>query len=702
MAPRIVIVTDRVQLDDQIWKTFGHCGLEPERARSGRHLIELLRDVHVPVITTVVDKFEAAMNAGEVFDSAEIVVLVDEGHRSHYGTLSARMQRTLPNACYVGLTGTPLMKRDKSTVARFGGLIHTYTIRQAEKDKAVVPLFYEGRHVDQDVDQAAIDRWFERITEPLTPSQRADLKRKFTRASQLERAERRVASIALDVAAHFAANWQGTGFKGMLVAPDKATALKYKKYLDETGLVSSEVVISAPDSREGEEDTGDERAGTVQRFWQGMMERYGDEVRYNKRIVEDFQHDGDPELLIVVDKLLVGFDAPLATVLYLARKLQDHALLQAIARVNRVSPGKEAGFIVDYAGVLESLDKALDVYGNLPDFDRDDLVDTVHDVAALPEMVRQRHAALLDQFNAVPTARRHDRETLERYLADEAARHEFYEVLGEFLKSLQLAMSSAQFLEHVPRKQLSQYRGDAKGYEMLRRAVKHRYQETVDYGAYEGRIQALLDRHVGASEPQVITPLVNVFDAESVKAEVERQGSPGSSADAIAHALVREITDRMDEDPVFYEKFGKLVKDAIEAYRAKRMEDASYLQQVLQLQQQVAQGADGDLPSSVREYDPERRALFRKFREVARPALGDDPTALDALSAEAATAIRGIVDQHRTVNWELNPDVRNQMKNGIEDYLYQAEQRSGLSLSAEETDELLDRALSIAQHHEPR
>lgn len=701
MAPRIVIVTDRVQLDDQIWKTFGHCGLEPIRARSGRHLIELLRDEHVAVITTVVDKFEAAMNAGEVFDSADIVVLVDEGHRSHYGTLSARMQRTLPNACYVGLTGTPLMKRDKSTVARFGGLIHTYTIRQAEQDKAVVPLFYEGRHVDQDVDQRAIDRWFERITEPLTVAQRADLKRKFTRASQLERAERRVASIALDIAAHFAANWQGTGFKGMLVTPKKDVALMYKKYLDETGLVSSEVVISAPDSREGEEDTSDERAGTVQRFWQHMMERFGDEDHYNKRIVEDFQHDGAPELLIVVDKLLVGFDAPLATVLYLARKLQDHSLLQAIARVNRVAPGKEAGFILDYAGVLESLDRALDVYGNLPDFDRDDLVDTVHDVATLPELVRQRHAALLDHFNAVPAGRRSDRETLEQFLADVAERHAFYESLGDFLKAMQLAMSSAQFLENVPSDQQRRYREDAKAYEMLRRAVKHRYQETVDYGAYEGRIQALLDRHVGASEPQVITPLVNVFDAASVKAEIARQ-TPGSSADAIAHALVREITERMDEDPVFYEKFGKLVKDAIEAYRAKRLEDASYLQQVLHLQQQVAQGADGDLPIGVREYDPERRALFRKFREVARSDWGADTTGLDDVAAQAATAIQEIVERHRTVNWAQNVDVRNRMKNEIEDYLYRTEQQRGLALSVEGIDELLDRALTIAQHHEPR
>ncbi|MHB8839405.1 MAG: type I restriction enzyme subunit R domain-containing protein, partial [Gemmatimonadaceae bacterium] len=535
----------------------------------------------------------------------------------------------------------------------------------------------------------------------LSPSQRADLKRKFTRASQLERAERRVASIALDIATHFATNWQGTGFKGMVVTPDKATALNYKKYLDETGLVSSDVVISASDSREGEEDTGDERANAVQRFWQDMMMRYGDEERYNKRIVEDFQHDGAPDLLIVVDKLLVGFDAPLATVLYLARKLQDHALLQAIARVNRVAPGKDAGFIVDYAGVLESLDKALDVYGSLPDFDRDDLVDTVHDVASLPEVVRQRHAALLDQFKAVPANRRHDRETLERFLADEAERHEFYDVLGGFLKALQLAMSSSHFLEQVPRAQLARYRDDAKAYEMLRRAVRHRYQETVDYGAYEGRIQALLDRHVGALEPQVITPLVNIFDAESVKAEVERQ-SPGSSADAIAHALVREITERMDEDPVFYEKFGKLVKAAIDAYRAKRLEDASFLQQVLHLREQVTQGADSDLPANVREYDPERRALFRKFREVARTVWNADTTALDALSADAAKAIRTIVDRHRTVNWAQNTDVRNRIKNDIEDFLYQTERRSGLALGPEETDELLERALTIAQHHEPR
>lgn len=698
---KIVIVTDRVQLDEQIWRTFGHCGLAPVRASSGRNLIELLRDDTVSVITTVVDKFEAAMNAGERFESSDIIVLVDEGHRSHYGTLSARMQRTLPNASYIGLTGTPLMKSDRSTVQRFGGLIHSYTIKQAEADKAVVPLFYEGRHVDQPVDQAAIDRWFERITDPLTREQRADLKRKFTSASQLSRAERRVASIAFDVAAHFAAHWQGTGLKGMLVAPDKATAIRYKQFLDETELVTSAVIISAPDDRDGEEDINVERSQPVQRFWQEMMRQYEDEATYNKRIVEDFQHEGDPEILIVVDKLLVGFDAPRAAVLYLTRSLRDHTLLQAIARVNRVHPGKAAGFIIDYAGVLENLDRALDVYGKLPDFNPDDLADSVHDVALLPEQVRQTHAALLDLFAAVPTERRGDRETLERFLSDEALRHEFYDALSSFLGTLQLAMSTAKFLEETPRERMSRYRDDAKAYEVLRRAVKRRYNETVDYGAYEERIQALLDRHVGALEPVPITPLVNVFDSDLVKAELERQGTPGAKADAIAHALDHTITERMDEDPVFFERFGKLVKEAIEAYRQKRLDDAAYLQRVLELRDEVVQGDRADVPESVR-YDAERRALFGLIRETAREGFGAAGDNVDGMAAETATEISGIIARHRTVNWGSNPDIQNRIKNDIEDLLYRMERRGGRPLEPTQVDELLDKAISIARRNEGR
>lgn len=695
MSRKIVIVTDRVNLDKQIDKTFRHCGLEPTRAKSGRDLITLLRNERTSVITTVVDKFEAAMKTGERFDSSDIVVLVDEGHRSHYGSLSAQMQRTLPNACYIGFTGTPLMRRDKSTVERFGGLIDTYTIRQAERDKVVVPLYYEGRHVDQQVEQPAIDRWFDRITEPLTREQRGDLKRKFTRASQLDAAEKKIASVAFDVAMHFAANWQGTGSKGILVAPDKSSALKYKAFLDETGLVSSEVIISPPDQREGEDEAASDRRQDVIRFWNAMMTRYENEDAYNDGIIDDYLHEEKPEILIVVDKLLVGFDAPAATVLYLTRKLQDHTLLQAIARVNRVHPGKDAGFIIDYAGVLENLDRALDLYGHLPDFDRDDLLDTVHEAADLGDELRQSHAVLLDLFSAVPPNRRHDREALERHLADDALRHEFYEKLSAFLRALQHAMASADFLEGTPAATIRKYRDDAKGYEHLRRSVRHRYQEVVDYGEYADRISKLLDRHVGAAEPLPITPLVNVFDTELFKQEVERQSSPGSKADAIAYALDRTITERMEEDPVFFERFGKLVKEAIDAYRQQRLDDAAYLQHVLQLRDQVVNGDRSDVPESVR-YDAEARAVFGVVRDAVKPEYIGNAQSLDAVSAEAARAITEIVQRRRTVNWTRNQDVQNQMKNDIEDYLYRFERGGGPKLSPEKLENLLDRSLTIA------
>ena len=297
------------------------------------------------------------------------------------------------------------------------------------------------------------------------------------------------------------------------------------------------------------------------------------------------------------------------------------------------------------------------------------------------------------------SSRRSDREALERFLADEALRHEFYEALSLFLGTLQLAMSSARFLEETSRERMVQYRDDAKAYELLRRAVKRRYNEVVDYGAYEERIQALLDRHVGAMEPVAITPLVNVFDADLVKAELERQGTPGSKADAIAHALDHTITERMDGDPVFYERFGKLVKDAIEAYRLKRLDDAAYLQRVLELREEVVQGDREDVPESVR-YDAKRRAIFGLFKETVREGYEADPSALDTAAADAALAISATIDRHRAVNFLSNPDIQNRIKNDIEDFLYRFEQRGGPRLDAVQVDELLDRAISIARRNE--
>src|SRR5206468_8079769 len=255
-------------------------------------------------------------------------------------------------------------------------------IRKAVEDKAVVPLLCEGRDVEQRVDRESIDRWFDIITGNLTKEQKADLKKKFTTTDQLNKAEQKVREIALDISMHYRDNWQGTPYKAQLVTQDKSTALLYKKYLDEFGKVSSDVLISGPDDREGNEEVEEENLPAVQQFWKKMMAKHGSEEQYNKNIINSFKSGDAPEIIIVVDKLLTGFDAPRNTVLYLTRQLKDHTLLQAIARVNRLFEGKDFGYIIDYRGVLQNLNQAFDLYGQLADFDRRDLQGTLTDVAA--------------------------------------------------------------------------------------------------------------------------------------------------------------------------------------------------------------------------------------------------------------------------------------------------------------------------------
>ena len=302
--PRIVLVCDRDDLDKQLKNTFAACGLAPQRATSGRNLLKLVADDET-IVTTIINKFESALEARNyVNDSPDVFMLVDESHRTNFGSMSARMRQMFPRACYLGFTGTPLMRKERNNFLRFGGLIApSYSMKQAVEDGQVVPLLYEGRHVVMDQDQAAIDLWFGRYTRDLTDEQRADLKRKYARAETLSKADRVVYMRAFDISEHYRANWQGTGFKAQLVAPDKPTALKYKEFLDQLGDVTSEVLISAPDMREGWSDIVEEPDDEVVKFWQRMMAKYGDEAAYNERIISRFKSDPEtPEILIVVDE----------------------------------------------------------------------------------------------------------------------------------------------------------------------------------------------------------------------------------------------------------------------------------------------------------------------------------------------------------------------------------------------------------------
>jgi type I restriction enzyme R subunit len=430
LNPKIILVTDRTDLDQQITETFRKCGMFVDNATTGQRLVELLQSKSDAVVTTIINKFETAIKRlPAVLESPNIFVLVDEGHRTQHGTFNIEMQKTLPNACFIAFTGTPLFKKDKKTSDKFGGEIDRYTVDKAVKDKAVVPLLYEGRHAFQEVSEKAIDNYFNMISEPLNDVQKADLKKKFSRADQLNIAEQKIYANCWNISYHFRDNFQGkTPFKGQLVTQTKDAAIKYKNFLDEIGIVSSEVVISQIDEREGEESAYGETSNRVKAFWKKMMDEHGNSKRYEKNIISRFKNQKEPEIIIVVDKLLTGFDEPKNTVLYLTRKLQGHTLLQAIARVNRIYPDKDYGYIIDYYGVLGELDDALELYSSFDDFDEEDLQGTMVNITEELKKLPQKHSEVWDIFKTISNKK--DAEAYQQLLRDEAIRVVFYDKLA--------------------------------------------------------------------------------------------------------------------------------------------------------------------------------------------------------------------------------------------------------------------------------
>lgn len=693
--PRIVLVTDRVDLDDQIAGTFQHCGRELVQARAGRHLVELLADHKTRIVSTVIDKFESALKRKD-FENPDrnIFVLVDEGHRTQYGPLHAMMRAALPNACYLAFTGTPVMKKDRNTLDRFGGLIDPpYTIRDAVADHAVVPLLYEGRDTTLSVDARPIDSWFEKTTSGLLREQAADLKRKYAAANQLSKAEQRIKRIAWDVSLHFYETWHGTPFKGQLVAPDKATALRFKDFLDEFNMVTSEVLISGPDEREGYDDTQEEPKEAIVRFWKKIMAKYGTEKEYNRQLIAAFKKGDTPEIIIVVDKLLTGFDAPRNAVLYLAKPIEGHSLLQAIARVNRLYPGKEYGFVVDYQGVLSELNRALDLYGKLPEFAEQDLSETLTDVTEIVAQLPQKHSDLLEVFKGIRNRR--DEEEFERLLADPAARERFYERLSAYARNLGVALSTVRFIQDTPRSKVEDYKKDLRFYMNLRSSVRRRYGEAVDFKDYEERIQKLVDTHVGADEVEPITRLVNVFDKDAFAKEVEKAHGTASKADLIAYRTQASISEKWEEDPAFYKRFSELIRETIASFRARRLSDAQYLKRVTELFNAVVNHTDEDIPPELRTRDV-ARALFGLIRESLEPRKVE-ATVLASFGSEAALRIDEIIQRQRIVNWETNADVQNQMRTLIEDALFELKAKHRIELGFEEMDAIMDRCLDVAR-----
>lgn len=694
--PKIVLVTDRTDLDKQITGTFQNIGMEVNNAKTGRHLVEILQSNSDAVVTTIINKFETAVKQlKEPLESANIFVLIDEGHRTQYGTFNVNMEKALPNACFMAFTGTPLFKKDKNTVSKFGGMIDTYTVREAVEDQAVLPLVYEGRMADQTVNREAIDNYFDRVSEDLSEQEQADLKKKFSQKSHIADADQTIYATAWDIADHYRKNFQKkTELKGQVVCSSKNTAVKYYNYLKEMGKVSCALIISPPDDREGEESAYTTTSDAVKKYWAEMMDQYGNSKRYEESIINQFKHDSQPELIIVVDKLLTGFDAPRNTVLYLTRKLKGHTLLQAIARVNRLHEDKDYGYIVDYAGVVSELDDALLTYSDMSEFDDEDLEGTMTHITEEIKKLDPAHQVLLDMFKDIDN--KDDLEAYQQKLRPDDVRDDFYKRLTNYARILKLALSSLDFHKQTSEKKIKTYKDDLKFFMNLRTAVAQRYSDKIDYKEYEGQIQKLMDQHISTKDIKPLTELVNIFDEEAFEKEVEKTIGEAAKADKIASRTAKHITEKMDDDPAFYKKFSQLIQQSIDDFYSQRISELEYLERMQEYRDKVLTKTDSSIPKKIRD-NATVSAYYGTMNSAFKDKRGDVETHRDLLT-DAALKIEEIINNRKKVNWQNNTDVTKKMELEIGDYIYdEIRKPMDLDLNFTELDKIADQMVSIAK-----
>jgi len=634
---RIVVVTDRVDLENQLSRTFISTGeLAGKRdktdaiATSGKRLAEQIGKGTERILFSLIQKFNTATRLPEcVNTSPDIIVLIDEGHRSHGGESHQRMKQALPNAAFVAFTGTPLLKDDKTT-NKFGPIVHAYTMQRAVEDKTVTPLLYEERPPELNVNERAIDSWFDRITEGLTDKQKADLKRKFANKGQVYNADDRIHLIALDIANHFVKNIDD-GLKGQLACDSKAAAIKYKKYLDEAGLFESAVVISSPDTREGNTEVDESGIPDVTKWWQDNVGSQDEQV-YTRNIIDRFDKDDSLKLLIVVDKLLTGFDEPKNAVLYIDKPLKGHNLIQAIARVNRLHPKKKFGLLIDYRGILKELDTTIEDYQKLASrtqggFDIDDLVGLYGQMSTEYKRLPQLYKNLWAIFAGVKN--KNDIEQLRQVLVprteekyDEMVdvhlkvREDFYEALTQFASCLKVALQSATFFEDksFSEEDRQHYKETLRQFTSLRQLVKQDAGETVDYDQYTEQVKKLLDKHVVGVE---VREPGGVYEVSKMGQRPEEwsEDKTRNETDIIKTRVTRMIEQDLRDDPYAQEAFSKLLRLAIE--EAEKLFDHPLKQYMLfrEFEEQVQDRRLNEIPD-VFAGNHHAQAYFGVYKKV--------------------------------------------------------------------------------------
>ena len=674
---KIIVVTDRIDLDGQIHETFENTDVKAGRASSGSDLIEKLQS-GVSVITTLVHKFEKVKNQKVVIRDGDIFVLVDESHRTQGGDLHKAMKKALPLACYIGFTGTPLLKREKNSFAKFGGEIHRYTIDDAVKDGAVLPLLYEGRYVGQEVlDPEGLTRKFDLISRELGDEAKRDLQQKWARFERVASSEQRLELIAVDINEHIKKTLKKSGFKAMLATQRKYDAIKYHEIFEEFGEIKSAYVIS---SNEHEELEGGHKE-YVAKAWQETIRGYGSEEEYLKHVKDEFIYGDEIDLLIVVDKLLTGFDAPRASTLYIDKQLKEHNLLQAIARVNRLYDGKDYGYIIDYRGLLGELDQALTSYASLSGFDPEDITGAVIDVRSEIIKAKTYYTHLDDLFSSVKF--KDDLESYVAVLEDVQKRDDFKEWLSQFARAFKLALSSEKIYDILSDEEIKAYKQKVKFYNELRKAVQLRYHEACDFGKYEAQMQKLLDTYINAQGVNELTKLVNIFETE-FDDEVQRVEGKNAKADTIISAVSAVVKEKMDSNPAFYKSIAQQIQDIIDEYKAKRLSEEEKLAKAKLLKDLIT----GALKPNEDRYPKEfngKKILFAIYDNLL-DILGDVGLMdVETVAKNLSLKFYEIYEKaSKKPEWHKNMDVENDITSAMEDALWDVEDEYGVSIDKKE------------------
>ncbi|MDN4186769.1 MAG: HsdR family type I site-specific deoxyribonuclease [Dehalococcoides mccartyi] len=712
--PRFIMVTDRINLDKQIRDNFIYTQMSPHRAKTGKGLIELLQDEGNTVITALVNKFEAAVKQEYCNESPNIFLFIDEGHRTQYGRLNIYMTKVLPNAAKIAFTGTPLIKKPKendkrgiesarNTYLKFGPEIDRYTLQDAIDDKVTVPLVYEGRVVPQKVTSEQINAHLKHITVGLTEEARKDLEMKYSRFVALAQTEPRLNMIAFDLHEHFLTYVRPKHFKAMLTCSSRAAAVQMFYKLRDLGGITPAVIITPNSAKEGddEENTpqsqkiiGDFFRKEVDPLYKNNYDAYEDSV--TGAFVDP---EGDIDLLIVKDKLLTGFDAPIAAVLYVDKKLQDHTLLQAIARVNRVYENKDFGLIVDYIGIFKKLNTALDLYSDvqsgMDSFDKVDIENAISTVSDEKTKLDEAHKELWKIFDGI-SRNETSADIWQERLREFKVRKDFYDKLSSFAKQVDFMFSSYELYQAVGDKKAEEYRRDYLFFKKLKDSVSLRFNDSVDFSKYEDGIRQLLNTYVNADDVKTVIEPLDISNKAKMEEQLARLGSNEAKAEAIQTRQVEILESHRYDDPIQYMTFMERINKTIQDYLAER-DSEKYLTSMERMAEDYRAGRSAVTYPEVIMDDGDAKAFYGAVCSGVKKAMGEMNDNDEESLGNLALNIKNVVASNAKRDWRDNVIVHRNVKKELDDLLFDYLEEHKLNWTLDTIDIIIDEIMMVAK-----